>query len=51
MNELIEKVKDELTFENVLVMALKTPGVKIDRARFLRKELIKYCSEDEVVCE
>ncbi|MDD7520580.1 MAG: hypothetical protein PUK26_00620 [Lachnoclostridium sp.] len=48
MTDLVEKVKGELTFENVLMMALKTPGVKINRTKFLRKELIKYCSEDEV---
>ncbi len=39
---------DELTFENVLMAAIRTPGVKINRAKFLRKELIKYCSEDIV---
>ena len=48
MTDLVEKVKGELTFENVLMMVLKTPGVKINRTKFLRKELIKYCSEDEV---
>ena len=41
-------VKGELTFENVFMMDLKTPGVKINRTKVLRKELINYCSEDEV---
>lgn len=45
MANIIEAVKNELTFDNVLKMALHTPGVKIERAKFLRKELIKYCPE------
>ena len=48
MANIVKKVKDELTFENVLMMALKTPGVKIKRDVFLRKELIKYCPEDVI---
>lgn len=49
MADIIQAVKNELTFENVLMTAMRTPGVKIDRARFLRKELIKYCPESIVV--
>ena len=46
MENVIETVKNQLTFENVFVVAMKTPGVKINREQFLRKELNKYCSED-----
>ena len=44
--DLIKKIKEELTLENVLMKAIKTPGVKIKRDSFLRKELIKYYHED-----
>ena len=49
MPDIVKAVKDELTFEKVLMAAMHTPGVKINRAKFLRKELIKYYSEDIVV--
>lgn len=39
---------DELTFENVLMAAMHTPGVKINRAKFLQKEFIKYYPEEVV---
>lgn len=48
MANIVKKVKDELTLNNVLSMAIKTPGVKINRAKFLRKELKKYCSESVI---
>lgn len=48
MSELVTKIKDELTFEKVLYTAMKTPGVKIQRDVFLRKELIKYCPEQVI---
>lgn len=48
MANIFETVKNELTFENVLMMAMHTPGVKINRAKFLRKEFIKYHSEEVV---
>ena len=47
-NEIVNKIKNELTFEKVLMTAMKTPGVKINRAKFLRKELRKYCREAQV---
>ena len=40
MANIIKSVKDELTFENVLLTAMRTPGVKINREKFLRKKLI-----------
>jgi hypothetical protein len=50
MADLVESIKENLTFENVLMTAMHTPGVKIDRTKFLKKELIKYYPE-EVVSE
>jgi hypothetical protein len=38
----------EITPEDVLLQAVKIPGVKIDRSQFLKKELIKYYSEKDV---
>lgn len=48
MPDLVSKIKEELTFEKVLYAAMRTPGVKIKRDVFLRKELIKYCPEDVI---
>ena len=48
MANLAKRAKDELTLENVLKVAISTPGVKIHRDVFLRKELIKYCAEETV---
>lgn len=47
-DNIIEKVKEEITFENVLATAMKAPGVKVNRVKFLRKELKKYCSDDVI---
>ena len=35
-------------FEEILTLALKTPGIKVDREEFLRKELIQYVSGGKV---
>ena len=48
MADIVKKIKEDLTLEKVLSLALKTPGVKVNRATFLRKELIKYCSEETI---
>ena len=37
-----------LDINQIIHRAIQVPGVKIDRAAFLRKELIKYYSEDTV---
>ena len=47
-DNIIEKVKEEITFENVLATAMKAPGVKVNRVKFLRKELKKYCPDDVI---
>ncbi len=49
MANAMQTIKDDLTFENVLMTAMRTPGVKINRAKFLQKELIKYCPEQVVI--
>lgn len=48
VKEITEKLKNSLTAENVLLAAMKTPGVKINRDHFLHKELIKYFPEETV---
>ena len=48
MADIVQAVKGQLTLENVLRAAMKTPGVKINRAKFLKKELLKYCPEDQI---
>lgn len=48
MGELLNKVKEEFTLERVLAMAMKTPGVRISRSSFLKRELQKYCSDDTI---
>lgn len=46
MAELIDRLKEDLKLENVLALALKVPGVTINRELFLRKELKQYCTEE-----
>ena len=45
-DEIREKLKDSITAENILLTAMKVPGVRIDRDRFLRKELSLFFAED-----
>ena len=35
----------EIDVEDIIILALKAPGVRIYREQFLRKELAKYCSD------
>lgn len=46
MADIVKAVKNEMTFEKVLAAAMHTPGVRINREKFLRKELLRYCAED-----
>ncbi len=48
MADIVKTIKEELTLEKVLLTAIKTPGVKIRRSVFLRKELLKYCPEETI---
>lgn len=54
IKDTFQKVKDidlskvQFSAEDVLQQAMKVPLVKIDRAKFLKKELIKYYSENVI---
>ena len=48
MANVFDTVKEQLTLENVLSAAIRTPGVRVDRAVFLWKELLRYCREDVI---
>lgn len=37
-----------LTFSRILNTAARLPGVRIDRARYLRSSLRRYCTEDQI---
>ena len=39
----------EVTPEDILIQAVKVPGVKVQRSEFLYKELIKYYPEEQVL--
>ena len=47
-SEISEKLKSSLTAENILLAAMKVPGVRIGRDRFLRKELALFFPEETV---
>ena len=49
MANIVDKVKNDLSFENVLTAAMRTPGVNINREKFLKKELMKYCRKETVL--
>lgn len=38
----------EIDIEDVIILGLKTPGVRIDRANFLQKELFKHCEQSVI---
>ncbi|MCR5137666.1 MAG: EcsC family protein [Oscillospiraceae bacterium] len=48
MANILEKIREELSFDSILAKAISTPGVKVDRESFLRKELRKYCREETI---
>ena len=48
MVNIIETAKNELTFENILMKAMHTPGVKVNRIKFLQKEFIKYYPKEVI---
>ena len=48
MADVVNAIKEEMSLENVLCLAMHVPGVKINREKFLHKELIKYCSEEVI---
>lgn len=48
MSDAIQNPKNALSVEKALMLAMKTPGVKVMRGKFLRRELIKYFPEETV---
>lgn len=47
-DEIREKLKNSLSAEEILLKAMKVPGVRISRARFLRRELKLFFPEETV---
>ena len=47
-SEVLENLKNSISAESILLKALEAPGVRIDRGRFLRRELKPFFSEDEI---
>ena len=47
-NEVMDRLKSSLTAEDVVRKAMKVPGVRINRARFLRGELKLFFPEETV---
>lgn len=48
MGEELQNPKNALNVEKILMLAMKTPGVKVQRSKFLRRELIKFYPEELV---
>lgn len=48
LNAIDENGNGEIDIEDVIVKGLKTPGIRINRDSFLRKELSKNCPEETV---
>lgn len=39
---------NQVTIEDIIIMGLKIPGIKVNRAEFLKKEFIKYYPEEVI---
>lgn len=49
LTKVIDQNNDgQITIEDVIIMGLKTPGVKIKRSEFLKKEFTRYYSDDVI---
>ena len=48
LNAIDENGNGEIDIEDVIIKGLKTPGIRINRENFLRKELSKNCPEETV---
>ena len=48
-NEILDRLKSSLSAEEILRKAMKVPGVRINRARFLRRELKLFFPEETVI--
>lgn len=45
-NKIDQNGDGQLTIEDVIIMGLKIPGIKIDRSEFIKKEFAKYYSKE-----
>lgn len=45
-NKIDQNGDGQITIEDVIIMGLKVPGVKINRSEFIKKEFSKYYSEE-----
>lgn len=43
-----ENGNDKIDLEDFIVKSLRIPGIKIDRAEYLRKALNKYCTQETI---
>lgn len=53
INAIDQNGNGEIDIEDVIILGLKTPGVRISRASFLKKELEKHCSQaaiEDAIC-
>lgn len=49
INAIDENNNGEIDIEDIIIKGLKTKGIRINRDKFLRKELTKVCSEDVIL--
>ncbi len=38
----------KIDIENIIIISLGIPGIRINRAEFLQKELQRYCTQEEI---
>ena len=43
-----ENQNGQIDIEDIVIKGFKTPGIRINREQFLRKELVKICTEDTI---
>jgi hypothetical protein len=43
-----ENQNGEIDIEDIVIKGFKIPGIRIKRENFLRKELVKICTEDVI---
>lgn len=47
-NKIDQNGDGQITIEDVIIMGLKVPGIKINRSEFIKKEFSKYYSEETI---
>lgn len=38
----------KIDIEDIIIISLGIPGIRINRAEFLQKELQRYCTQEEI---